>query len=1161
MISAFAYFVGNGDVNYLKRVKEKELRTENATGGLGKMMCRRRCLLFIFVMLLAAGTVNTQTTEFTYQGRLLDGSVPPTANYDLEFRLFSAETGGTLLGSESRPAVAVANGVFTVRLNFGSIPASFDGADRWLEIAVRPAGGPTFTTLNPRQPVSSAPYSIRSLNSNTANTATNSAQLGGVAAGQYVITTDPRMTDARTPTAGSADYIQNTVATQASSNFNISGNGMIGGNLGVGTTAPGTKLDVSGNGIIRARVNSDSNAGFAINLNNQPGWSVATTTGGQFQIFNDALVSNAVWIDPANNNVGIGTIAPGSKLDVAGSINTASQYNIGGSRILSNPGSINLFAGVNAGFSNGAGAANTFVGDAAGRLNVNGNGNSYFGRAAGENSTGGGNSFVGVTAGQFATSSNSAYFGAGSGRGTSTAIPNTGSENAFFGYQSGMVNTSGNLNAFFGSGSGRANTTGFQNSFFGGSSGQANVNGIGNSFFGMNAGEANTGGSQNAFFGSNSGTGNTTGNHNVFLGTSTGIFNSTGHRNTFLGTAAGQNNTTGVNNTGLGFRSNVGVGDLAFATAIGSHAVVGASDTVVIGKIAGTYDGVPRPADTVQIPGDLNVAGTITGTFNGTIATANNALNLGGIPANQYVQTNDTRLSDARAPLPGSTNYIQNSTSQQASSNFNVSGTGTAGIFNALTHLEIGGNRILSNPGFSNLFAGRNAGNVNTGSGNAFFGSDSGTLNQNGVSNTFVGSGAGQSNVSGSFNAFFGAGAGRDNTATENSFFGYTAGANTTAGSENSFFGRDAGNGNTIGAGNSFLGKNTGNTNTTGNYNTALGYDADLSAGNLTNANAIGSRAFVSQSNSLVLGSLSGVNGCNSGFPTLCESVKVGIGITAPTYRLHVIDGSNAGLRVQTNAFGGTVASFGGNGAFQIDSPGTPGGRFTVLEDGRVGIGTDNPTFKLHVHVIDESNTGLRVQTDTTGGAVASFGGNGAFQIDSPGTPGGRFTVLENGRVGIGTNNPTRSLEVTGVVAFNLASGGGTNLCHNFNSEVSTCSSSIRYKQNVKTFDSGLDLISRLRPITFNWKADDKLDMGLVAEEVAEVEPLLATYNDKGEIEGVKYDRIGVVLINVVKEQQAQIEAQRKLIEQQQRQIDALKKLVCTANPTADICTSQNREQ
>jgi type III secretory pathway lipoprotein EscJ len=88
--------------------------------------------------------------------------------------------------------------------------------------------------------------------------------------------------------------------------------------------------------------------------------------------------------------------------------------------------------------------------------------------------------------------------------------------------------------------------------------------------------------------------------------------------------------------------------------------------------------------------------------------------------------------------------------------------------------------------------------------------------------------------------------------------------------------------------------------------------------------------------------------------------------------------------------------------------------------------------------------------------------------------------------------------------------------------------------------------------------------MGLVADEVNKVEPLLTTTNAGGQVEGVKYDRVGVVLINAVKEQQAQIEAQAAQIEQQRveiellkekaAEVDELKALVCGQRPRAGIC-------
>jgi hypothetical protein len=79
--------------------------------------------------------------------------------------------------------------------------------------------------------------------------------------------------------------------------------------------------------------------------------------------------------------------------------------------------------------------------------------------------------------------------------------------------------------------------------------------------------------------------------------------------------------------------------------------------------------------------------------------------------------------------------------------------------------------------------------------------------------------------------------------------------------------------------------------------------------------------------------------------------------------------------------------------------------------------------------------------------------------------------------------------------------------------------------------------------------------------EVAKIDLLLTTRNDKGEVEGVKYGQLTTVLVNAVKEQQAQIAAQQRLIEQQQQQltqqqdtVQALKRIVCRKNRRAEVC-------
>jgi hemoglobin-like flavoprotein len=330
----------------------------------------------------------------------------------------------------------------------------------------------------------------------------------------------------------------------------------------------------------------------------------------------------------------------------------------------------------------------------------------------------------------------------------------------------------------------------------------------------------------------------------------------------------------------------------------------------------------------------------MTATTAETATTAINSTNsaqLGGIAANQYVLTTDSRLTDSRNPLSGSVNYIQNTTDQQSSSNFNISGTGSANTLNA-SQFTIGGTRVLGI----------------------------------GIGSVYVGTYAGQNTFGFAFS---------------NSFVGNSAGMNNTEGEANSFFGANA-----------------GISNTTGSLNTVIGSFADVGVNNLQYATAIGAGSVVSTNDTIVLGRA-----------------------------------------------------------------------------------------------------------------------NGADRVRIPG----------------------------------LGSGGSTTLCRNPSNQISVCSSSLRYKTNINPFSSGLSIINRLKPITFDWKDGGMKDLGLGAEDVAAVDENLIIRNEKGEVEGVKYDRLGVVLINAVKEQQTQLETQQKLIEAQARQIELLKQLVCSQNPNAGICKEE----
>jgi trimeric autotransporter adhesin len=115
------------------------------------------------VLLLSSFGVQCSTlaqgTAFTYQGRLNDTANPVNGSYDLRFALYDSASQGTLVvGPLTNSAVSVNNGLFTVTLDFGQ--NVFSGPNRWLEIGVRTNGNGSFSTLDPRQNLTAAPYAI-----------------------------------------------------------------------------------------------------------------------------------------------------------------------------------------------------------------------------------------------------------------------------------------------------------------------------------------------------------------------------------------------------------------------------------------------------------------------------------------------------------------------------------------------------------------------------------------------------------------------------------------------------------------------------------------------------------------------------------------------------------------------------------------------------------------------------------------------------------------------------------------------------------------------------------------------------------------------------------------------------------------------------------------
>jgi hypothetical protein len=105
--------------------------------------------------------------------------------------------------------------------------------------------------------------------------------------------------------------------------------------------------------------------------------------------------------------------------------------------------------------------------------------------------------------------------------------------------------------------------------------------------------------------------------------------------------------------------------------------------------------------------------------------------------------------------------------------------------------------------------------------------------------------------------------------------------------------------------------------------------------------------------------------------------------------------------------------------------------------------------------------------------------------------------------------------------------------------QLGTASSSRRFKKDIKPMERASESILALRPVTFHYKSDQSNtpQFGLIAEEVAEVNPDLVARDKNGEIYTVRYDQINAMLLNEFLKEHRKVEQQGGLIDNQARKI------------------------
>jgi uncharacterized coiled-coil protein SlyX len=140
----------------------------------------------------------------------------------------------------------------------------------------------------------------------------------------------------------------------------------------------------------------------------------------------------------------------------------------------------------------------------------------------------------------------------------------------------------------------------------------------------------------------------------------------------------------------------------------------------------------------------------------------------------------------------------------------------------------------------------------------------------------------------------------------------------------------------------------------------------------------------------------------------------------------------------------------------------------------------------------------------------------------------------DDGTIRVGNQNNTATY-VAGIAGQTVGAGGTTCYVDN-DGKLGVFLSARRFKTDITDMGNASEGLLALRPVTFHYKPElDKMGIpqfGLVAEEVAAVNPDLVTHNARGELNTVRYEAVNAMLLNEFLKEHRKVESQEATIAQ-----------------------------
>jgi len=341
--------------------------------------------------------------------------------------------------------------------------------------------------------------------------------------------------------------------------------------------------------------------------------------------------------------------------------------------------------------------------------------------------------------------------------------------------------------------------------------------------------------------------------------------------------------------------------------------------------------------------------------------------------------------------------------------------------------------------------------------------------------------------------------------------------------------------------------------NNTGHDNTAIGFDALLTNTTGIYNTAIGGSGALYQNTT---GNYNTASGAGALFSNTTGSSNSAVGFSALTANTFGEANTASGVNALYYNTSGSYNTANGADALLNNRTGgynTANGFEALHENRSGGYNTATGVYALFDNTTGSNNTanGVSALTNNTSGnrniAVgfrALYNNNGSdnvglgFNAGNGLTTGSGNVCIGAGILGApGESNTTRIRNIYSSVA------SGRAVYINSNNKIGTLASTRRVKENIKPMEKASEAVLALKPVSFRYNKEidpsGTPQFGLVAEEVAEIDPDLVTRDSSGQPETVRYDAVNAMLLNEFLKEHSKVEKLEATVAKQHKDFEA----------------------